>query len=266
MIKPYVREFTELPGDPLGGASGAKRFFHVEFLGKSDSPDFPLTVANEVVASELGRALGLNVPSVITHSVGGDTLVLVQMLDRDPRLQHGPPATARALKESVEADPHALHGAIVFDLYVANNDRAVGPERRNLALDPEGRLQLFDHGNACFYRPRPTAGVECGITRLTSVAADLKNLFDMDHKKNHYREYLTDWALVEEWCARIKELPDFLVEGIVARVPKGLARPTAEERGELASFLVKRRTYLFDHIAGNPALFPGLPPRGRSRS
>jgi hypothetical protein len=266
MIKPYIREFKELPGDPIGGASGAKRYFHVEFLGKPDSPDFPFTVANEVVATELGRALGLNVPSVITHSVDGDTLVLIQMLDRDSRLQQGPPATAKALKESVEADPRAIHGAIVFDLYVANNDRAVGPERRNLALGPEGRLQLFDHGNACFYRPRPTAGVECGITRLTSVEADMKNLFDMDHKKNHFREYLTDWALVEEWCARIRQLPDFLVEGIVSRIPADLSRPTVEERRELARFLLKRRTYLFDQIADNPALFPGLPPRGRSRS
>ena len=67
-MNPYITELSEQPTDPLGGASGEKRPFRVEFIGKTGNADFPDTVANEVVASHLGIALGLNLPTVLTHT------------------------------------------------------------------------------------------------------------------------------------------------------------------------------------------------------
>ena len=119
-------------------------------------------------------------------------------------------------------DPDEVHAAIVFDLFVANNDRAFGPERRNLLLDSGGRLMLYDQGNACFYRPRPSAGILAGISRLDAVEADLDAMFDMAHKGNRYWEFLTDWSLVRDWCSRIEQLPDFLIKSIVDNVPEYL--------------------------------------------
>ena len=148
--------------------------------------------------------------------------------------------------------------AIVFDLYVANNDRAFGPQRRNLFLDERGRLSLYDHGNACFYRPRTAAGIQAGVPRLNAVERNLKALFDMDHKGCHYREFLTDRNLVQKWCDRIKALPDFLIHAAVDRIPSDLARPDASERKRLAEFLLNRRSYLFDHILKSRKYFPGL--------
>src|SRR5215469_12768003 len=153
-MDPYIQELIEQPADPLGGASGDKRRFRVDFIGKTSNVDFPYTVANEVVASHLGIALGLNLPTVLTHTIGGVTLALIQIVGRDPQIQQPPPATSQVLAEYVRAHPDEVHGAIVFDLFVANNDRAFGPERRNLLLDRHGRLLLYDQGNACFYRPR----------------------------------------------------------------------------------------------------------------
>jgi hypothetical protein len=252
----YVTEITELPGDPIGGASGEKRRFHAEFLGKTNNQEFPFTVANEVVAASIGMALGLNVPTVLTHRVGGEDCVLVQVVGRDPRMQQPPPATAKALQEYVEAHQFEVHGAIVFDLYMANNDRAFGPLRRNLMLDGSGRLLLYDNGNACFYRHRPAESIVAGIPRLDAVEADLRAMFDMDAKGNHYREFLTDWGLVREWCERIGKLPEFLIEAAVDRIPSTAAQDV--ERQRLVEFLINRRGRLYDQIKGCVESFPGL--------
>lgn len=150
---------------------------------------------------------------------------------------------------------------MIFDLYVANNDRALGPVRRNLLLDDRGRLVLYDHGNACFYRPRPAFGVEAGVARLSAVAADLHALCDMDHKGNVYRQLLTRWDLVESWCRRVEQLPDYVIDAAIARVPDDLRRPTSRERTALREFLLERRTRLLGQITANPDLFAGLPAR-----
>jgi hypothetical protein len=252
---------TEVPGDPLGGASGGKKWFVAQFIGKANQADFPFTVANEVVASFIGATLGLNVPPVFVHGRGEDSLVLVQMSDRDPRMQQGPPATSAAIAEYVAAHPDEVHGAVIFDLFVANNDRAFGPERRNLMLDGRERLLLYDHGNACYYRRRAGAGIEPGVPRLRAVAVNLRAMFDMDHKGNLYREMIDDWNLVEMWCQRIRQLPDYVIDAAMARIPDDLTRPTTEEREALRDFLLNRRGVLLRQIRANLALFPKLKPQ-----
>lgn len=260
MNEDYI-QLKEGPSDPLGGASGEKRIFHAQFIGKTNNPDFPYTVANEVVAAFLGQALGLNLPTVLTYQMKGEVFALIQMIGNDPTMQQGPPATAKALQRHLQNHSWEVHGAIIFDLFIANNDRAIGPQRRNLKLDPTGRLLLYDQGNACFYRPRPIVGIVAGIPRLDAVEKDLTALFDMDHKENHYREFLTDWKLTEEWCQRIGTLPEYLIEAAVERIPGNAAVPAKAERDRLKGFLSKRRQYLFDHILKWQDRFPGLPSR-----
>jgi len=255
-----VREIRQQPSDPIGGASGERTFFDVCFLGKRNNPDFPYTIANEIVATQIGLAVGLHLPTVITHRASGVEFAMIQWVDRDPAMQQPPPATAQALLEYVQQHAHEVHGAIVFDLFVCNNDRAFGPMRRNLMLDRDGRLLLYDHGNACFYRPRPMAGIEAGVARLDLVEERLTAMFDMDHKGNHYREFLTDWASVRDWCDRFKALPDFFLSSVVDQIPAGLTKPDPNERTRLLDFLLRRRTYLFDHIVQWQESFPGLPP------
>lgn len=250
------QEITELPSDPMGGASGEKRRFRIDFLGKTNNADFPYTVANETVAAQIGLALGLHLPMVVPYRLRNDDCILIQMIDSDPEMKQGPPATAAALAKYVSDHPDEIHAAIVFDLYIANNDRAFGPERRNLKLDTNGRLLIYDNGNSCFYRHRRGAGIEAGIARLDAVESDMTALFDMDHKGSHYREFLSDWNLVRRWCERIRQLPDFVIEAAVSRIPPASA--TAAERERLLRFLVRRRGYLFDHIVAHRQKFTGL--------
>jgi hypothetical protein len=252
-----VIEIRQLPGELLSGASGDKAEFLVRFIGKTNNQDFPYTVANEIVGSIVGQAIGLNVQTVLPHSLNGQDAVLIQRSPRHAVMQQGPPATAAALAAYVENHADEIHGCIIFDLYIANNDRAVGPLRRNLLIDPDGRLLLIDNGNSCFYRHRQKDGIEAGIPRLVAVERDLRALFDMDYKKNVYRELLRDWTLVEKWCDRIRQIPPFLLEAAVDKIPHGSA--TEVERKALVDFLVRRRTCLLDQIKESKDAFPGLP-------
>ena len=124
----------ELPADEYGGASGDKRKFQLEFLGKAPSQRFPYTVANEVVSSHIGNVLGFNIPVVLPCRVGGEPLAMVLWMKPAARRQEGPPLTSRALKEFVENHDDEIHGAIILDLYLGNTDRSFGPERRNYLL------------------------------------------------------------------------------------------------------------------------------------
>lgn len=259
---PIIEEVMAAVRDPLGGASGAKRCFTARFIGKSNNEDYPFTVANEVVATQLGILIGLPVPTILTHVVGTETLVLVHEVDRESSMQAGPHVSSRRLFEYVSTNPDEIHGAIVFDLFVGNNDRAFGPERRNVAIDSRGRLSLYDFGNSCFYRHREVRNIVAGIPRLEALEKDFKALFDMDHKGNHYREFLTDWNLVDKWCGRILSIPDFVIESAVLRIPNELTRPTSAERLRLIEFLNRRKLLLKSLIEESAELFTGLHPRG----
>ena len=249
-----IVEVIEQPPDPIGGASGDKRLFNVRCLGKQNEKDFPYTIANEIVAAHIGQSLGLHIPAVLAHQTeAGNEYALIAWHQRVP-------VTAQALAAFVDKNPRQVHGAIVFDLFVANNDRAFGPQRRNLAIDGD-RLFLYDHGNACFYRNRPAAGILAGIPRLSDVERDLAKMFDMAHKENLYFQLLKEWAEVEFWCGRIRELPDFLLEAAVSRIPRFLSRPGPDERERLIQFLVARKQNLIDHIIRRRDLFPNLPDR-----
>jgi hypothetical protein len=260
-VRPPIRELTELPGDPLGGSSGRKRPFVAEHIGKANEQDYPFTVANELVAGFIGATLGLRVPPAFPFGRGDETLVLVQLVDRDPIMQQGPPATDKAIRDYVSSHDFEVHGAVLFDLYVANNDRAFGPERRNLLLDDRGDLVLYDQGNACFYRNRPRARIEAGIPRLLAVTAGLHALSDMDHKGNVYRQLLTRWDYVDEWCRRIGQLPDYVIDAAINRIPNDLSRPDLSERAALREFLLTRRHHLLSQIESARDMFPNLPSR-----
>lgn len=69
-------------------------------------------------------------------------------------------------------------------------------------------------------------------------------MFDMDHKENHFREFLDDLSLTKAWCDRIKMLPEFLIDSAIKLIPKHSAGDAERER--LAEFLKTRKDSLFD--------------------
>jgi hypothetical protein len=251
-----IRRIIEQPGDPLGGASGEKRKFGVDCIGKTDNEGWPFTIANEVVATQIGQALGLNLPTVLTHKTEvGEEWALIEYQNRVPK-------TASWIADYIKSHPQEVHGAIIFDLFVANNDRAFGPQRRNVSWDDQERMLLIDQGNACFYRNRDMVEIKAGIPRLDAVEKSLAAMNDMADKGNVYFQFLRDWKLVDFWCDRIRRLPDFLFEAAVGRIPSNFSRPTPAERARLVQFLIARKEYLCEHIIEcRELMFPDLPAR-----
>lgn len=253
----------ELPTDVIGGKSGDKRTFRVEFIGKAPNEQFPYTVANEVVSAFLAGVLGFNVPFVMPYLVDGDQIALVLWMSPAAREQQGPPVTSKDLRAFVEEHEEEIHGAIVLDLFLANTDRGFSP-RRNIAVDEtSNRLLLFDFGNALFYRNRERLGIAAGVPRLRAVEQDLRVMFDkVTPAEDRYFRFLSKWDLVEKWCDRIRQVPRFVLENAVKRIPPTICPPSEIERQELMDFLHRRPTYLLDQMCRNPDLFPGLPARG----
>lgn len=248
------------PDEPIGGTTGKHEYFAVRFLGKrNNTPKYPFTVANEVVAGFIGQCLGQPVPTVIAHKTdSGHEVALSQWGDVYTMPTGDVP-------DFVREHPREVHGAIVFDLFIGNNDRAFTP-LANIKFDRSGRMFLFDHGSSCFYREQGGfnggPGIVAGIPRLNAVESSLTALDIHPHRRRDYFQRLTDWSLVEEWCERVRALPDFLLESAAAPIPREFSRPTLDERERLVSFFTNRKTRLLDDIrACQDAMFPGLPKR-----
>jgi hypothetical protein len=240
----------ELPSDELGGASGA-RYFYVLTIGKRDTPDYPYTVANEKIACEIGRSIGLRIPEVLLYREAGHWYCFSHFVRRTESDETVPSGTARELEAFYAANPTELQGLICFDLFICNNDRKTD----NLILGEDQKVWLIDHANGLFYRP--TSENKYGIPRLMAVRGDLKNLFDKPHR---FIESLNSWEHIDMWCDRISQIPSFFIHAVIENLPLGVL--TSEERGFLYQFLEERKLSMRRLIEGNLPLFPNLRERG----
>jgi hypothetical protein len=237
---------VEIPSDELGGASGA-RLFRVLAVGKRNTPQFPYCVANEKIATEIGRALGLRIPEVLLYRLRGEWHAFSCFVPQTESGEGVPEGTASELARYYSEHPEELHGMITFDLFVGNNDRKTD----NLILGEDGLVRLIDHANALFYRPTETA--EAGTKRLTAISKNLSTMFD---RKHWFLAGLSNWELVDRWCDRMASLPTYLIESVIDELPAELL--AAVERKVVRDFLDKRKNIMRNIINDNLSLFPNL--------
>jgi hypothetical protein len=240
----------ELPSDELGGASGA-RYFYVLTVGKRDTPEYPYSVANEKIASELGRSIGLRIPEILLYLEARDWYCFSHFIRRTESDETVPAGTARELAAFYAANPAELQGMICFDLFICNNDRKTD----NLIMGDDNKVWLIDHANGLFYRP--SSGNKHGIPRLLAVKDDLRNLFDKPHR---FIESLNSWQHIDMWCDRISKIPSYFIQAVIDGLP--LRVLNIEERGFLYHFLEERKHSMRTLIEGNRSLFPTLRDRG----
>jgi hypothetical protein len=150
----YVTPFREggsLPGLVEADDDG---LYVVKFKGAAQGPK---ALVAEVVAGELGRALGLPVPELvlvdIDPSLGGldgDPWV-GELLEKSPGLNLGLDFLPGSLTFNPRADgrpdPDLAAGIVWFDALVTNTDRS--PRNPNI-LAWHRRLWLIDHGASLF--------------------------------------------------------------------------------------------------------------------
>jgi hypothetical protein len=232
--------------DRSGGAvavgEGMFGAHHIGIAGvaKPAEEKHPLQVVNELIGGDLGRAIRLPIPPGF-----------VIMKDKKPHHvslnfsltgEKPPPAAPTA----IAADhPEEACGVILFDLWIANNDR----HEKNLAYEKSTkRLNLFDHGLALMC-------TKDGRSRLEGVDADVN------------RGLLTEHCLTPElvsgdgfavWFDRINQMPEWcLREAVLDTKSLGLEKDLADFCVE---FLLKRRLELMDIIKANSDLFTGIQP------
>jgi hypothetical protein len=240
----------ELPPDELGGASGAS-YFYVLTVGKRNVPDYPYTVANEKIATELGRAIGLRIPEVLLYPVAGNWYAFSHFVRHTESGETVPQGTASEIAAFFAENPTELQGMICFDLFICNNDRKTD----NFVIGEDRKVWLIDYANALFYRP--TGDIQPGIPRLLAVKDELTAMFDKPHR---FVQALNSWEHIDMWCHRISQIPAHFIRAVIDTLPPGILK--GDESEFLYEFLEERKLSMRSLIERHRSLFPALRDRG----
>jgi len=141
-------------GPDVDAGDSAPRYCTLGGVAKMNAPERPFLVVNEYVCAELGRLMGLpTVPGVVVSGRKGETGFV--SLRFGPKDERPPPAL---LGEFANREPALATGVVVFDCWIANQDR----HDENMAYTKRNRsLHLYDHDRALL-------GTR-GVARLTEV-------------------------------------------------------------------------------------------------
>jgi hypothetical protein len=216
-----------------------------------ESTTHPYSIANEKIASELGRVIGLRIPEVLLYRVGDDWHAFSHFILRTESGETFPEGSAAEIAAFYEKNPVELHGMVCFDLFVCNNDRK--PD--NLVIGEDKKVWLIDHANALFYRP--VGDIKPGIPRLVSVEGELTAMLDKPHR---FMQTMNSWNHIDMWCERISQIPSHFTQSVIENLPEGIL--SNEERDYLFRFLEQRKNRMRAIIQGNQSLFPALKNRG----
>lgn len=166
-----LREGGSLPGLVEADDDG---LYVVKFRGAGQGPG---ALVSEVVAGELGRAIGLNVPELVVIGVDPE----LGHAEPDPEIQdlieasHGSNVGMDFLPGALPfdsagsgIDPDEAAGIVWFDWLTTNIDRT--PRNPNL-LSWHGRVWLIDHG-AAFFRQHGPVPLSVTVDRPTPMLAE----------------------------------------------------------------------------------------------
>lgn len=226
-------------GNPVA-RGGATKSVHVGGAGvaKCANTNHPFVVSNELICSGLARAILLPVPPGFLIEDGNKGVYYVSM-DFNLAGQDLPPIDPTTV---VSKQAFYSCGAIMFDIWVVNEDRHVG----NLAYDkPSDKVQFFDHSHALGTKSNPRGAAQQRLGTWVDklgipghcLAAAITNIKD-----------------VCEWAKRIQSVPEFYLREIVMSsseidLSDGEAKYTCD-------FLLERRSKLVQLILNNKAAFP----------
>ncbi len=223
-------------GPALGvGVTGA-RYVRLQAVAKTNGPDAPYCLPNEIVCAELGRFLRLPVPPcALVRPPGPGHPVWFASLDFNLTGESLPPVDPG---QCYAALPRECAGVLLFDLLVANGDR----HAENLAADysaKPARLAVFDHSHALF---GATAGG--GVERLAGLRGRLGMSGGAFSRGDRHclLDTLTDDKDFAGWLERIRCIPDFLIDELTEDVGGYGVAPG--ERQAVREFLRLRRESL----------------------
>lgn len=226
---------------PTEGGKGNTNwgFLRTHVKCSSPNPDECYELFNEAVAVELARLCGLPVLDQFFYLQDNNLYSVT------PRIGNHkiPPPSENELLKILSANPELSHGMVLFDLWVANNDRRPA----NIQYGQEaGSVYLIDFGNALLYRAQHK-----GLKRLDDLEQYPENQYTEQGKKYGYTKLLTDPTCVDYWHKRFLSIPKWMIENVVSRgnelIQMGLSivEPSPGVIKEsVYRFLIKRRNLL----------------------
>lgn len=189
-------------------------------------------VFNEIVCTELGRALGLPIPVGMVTDKNGEVYYCSGNV---APAQEFPPADLAHLASN---HPDLYCGIAVFDGWVCNPDRHGGNVFYN---EDDGTVYLIDHGMAV-------------MARRGSI--NLKHNEDRLPICQHFADEVLCFAAFCDWFDKLIRIPHHFIEATVREAAKvGVSLDDAIEAGQL---LIARRSVLCNLFSSNKAAFPKL--------
>jgi hypothetical protein len=220
-------------GPPVG--QGATNSFHVGVasIAKGNGTTSPFVVANELICSQLARALLLPIPPgfIVNHNGQPHFVSLNFNLSG-----HGlPPADPSAIVSSL---PQIASGIILFDIWLLNGDR----HRQNLAYDSTiNRVEIFDHSHAFL-------GPNGGRARLESRENEI------GIGGHCLAREMLDFSYIIDWNKKVLALPEFYIKEVVSSA--NVVGLPVDDISFCSDYLLRRRNKLLDLMRANRPAFP----------
>jgi hypothetical protein len=197
----------------FSGGKGVSYSCRMGVMAKKMLPDSdsPYELFNEIVGATLASLCGLPVlvPAVFRHNHDFYTVTpFIVSYDEGT-----PPPTGNEIRRKLKENPRFLHGMILIDVWLGNNDRKADNILYGIYSN---EVYLIDYGNSLLYRGR-----ERGVERLNSLSIMPSN-FDSEKKPYHYKDILENETLVHFWAERIRSIPDWMIEEIIRKGAQSL--------------------------------------------
>ncbi len=189
---------------------------------------------SEVLASQLYRAAGVEVPEVQLAQHGGRPAIASKVI----------PGLERATPEGLGADPRFGRGAAA-DTWLANAD-AAGTEFDNVMMGAQGPVRL-DLGGALLYDA-------AGAPRQLSHVAEEFDAFRAPENPMAALLGRQPKEALEEGAAKLAAVSDDQIHQIIEQSGYG----TAVERARLADTLISRRDDIVRRMQANVGQSPGI--------
>ena len=237
-------------GEQLGIGVADSRYVSIQAVAKTNGPQAPYCIPNELICGEVGRFLGLPIPpgSVVRGQVSTDQ-VFFASLDFNITGNVLPPIDPA---DCVARLPELSSGILLFDALVANCDR----HTENLAMDASTsppRLNLFDHSHALFGGRQVPAADRLEYIRNSLALTPGEWTGVARHCLLHAVRSDAHFGF---WLDRIARLPDFFIENACqAAINLGI---TSDEANFAVDFLRHRRNHLQAIIEGSRSDFRSI--------
>jgi hypothetical protein len=219
-------------------------------VAKTNGPNAPYCIANELICAELGRFLRLPIPPCgIVRTANALQPVWFASMDFNLTGNTLPPVDPARCYAAL---PRESAGLLLFDILTANCDR----HRGNFAVDHSTSppaMSVFDHSHALF-------GYVAGGGR--GRLQDLRDRLGCSggSRTGPNRHCMLDVVSADTefggWRERIAALPDFFIEGLCRDTAE--LGVTTEEVEEAIGFLKHRRDNLSVIIQNHRAEFRAI--------